>query len=178
MFGRPKYLILCCWPEVFPWDKPSSKLLLGKNSTRIQSRYEKLGMLALPLSRRISEIHSIYLISFGWLPNCTYWLVLVQFPGLLETIQAHEESLMGADTKPEDVKTQVDIMTWRGMMTKVRLWSSYRLALRLTWSLTDHDSTIWYILRLRDECYLVPGAQRLCSALLRSWLTSCVKGTM
>ena len=41
--------------------------------------------------------------------------------GLLQTLQAHEEGLMNDGmTKLEDVKTQVDIMTWRGMLTKVR----------------------------------------------------------
>ena len=40
--------------------------------------------------------------------------------GLLETIQAHEEKLMKNGTKPEDVKTKADIVTWRGMMTKAR----------------------------------------------------------
>lgn len=41
--------------------------------------------------------------------------------GLLETILAHEESLTSGDTNSEDVKTKADIITWRGMMTKVRL---------------------------------------------------------
>ena len=41
--------------------------------------------------------------------------------GLLETIQAHEESLTNSDSRNEDVRTQVDVMTWRGMMTKASL---------------------------------------------------------
>ena len=41
--------------------------------------------------------------------------------GLLETIQAHEESLMKQDITTDQVKTQVDFITWRGMMTKVNL---------------------------------------------------------
>lgn len=40
--------------------------------------------------------------------------------GLLETIQAHEERLMNdGTTELEDVRTKADIVTWRGMMTKV-----------------------------------------------------------
>lgn len=38
--------------------------------------------------------------------------------GLLDTIQAHEESL-SADAKAEDTMVQADIVTWRGMMTKI-----------------------------------------------------------
>lgn len=37
---------------------------------------------------------------------------------LLATIQAHEESLL--EKGETDVKTDADIITWRGMMTKVR----------------------------------------------------------
>ena len=40
---------------------------------------------------------------------------------LLETIQAHEESLQANDSRPEDVKVKADFITWRGMMTKVCL---------------------------------------------------------
>lgn len=44
--------------------------------------------------------------------------------GLVETLQAHEEELMervkGGEEKVEDVRVKADVITWRGMMTKVR----------------------------------------------------------
>ena len=39
--------------------------------------------------------------------------------GLLQTIQAYEEGYGGVSTNSGESKTKVDIMTWRGMMTKV-----------------------------------------------------------
>ena len=38
---------------------------------------------------------------------------------LLATIQAHEESLLEDGGSAAEVKTKADIITWRGMMTKV-----------------------------------------------------------
>ncbi|KAK6394299.1 hypothetical protein LTR65_001633 [Meristemomyces frigidus] len=42
---------------------------------------------------------------------------------LLDTLQAHEEQLLQSvqedDTKIGDVRTQADVITWRGMMTKI-----------------------------------------------------------
>lgn len=44
---------------------------------------------------------------------------------LLDTLQAHEERLLekvaAGEAKLEDVKAQADVVTWRGMMTKVRV---------------------------------------------------------
>lgn len=44
---------------------------------------------------------------------------------LLDTLQAHEEHLLeaaqGDDGKTGDVRTKADVITWRGMMTKVCL---------------------------------------------------------
>ena len=39
---------------------------------------------------------------------------------LLESIQSHEQCMLGVEAKLNDVKTQADIVTWRGMMTNVR----------------------------------------------------------
>ena len=43
---------------------------------------------------------------------------------LLDTLQAHEErflqSVQDGEGKIEDVRTKADVVTWRGMMTKVR----------------------------------------------------------
>ena len=38
---------------------------------------------------------------------------------LLDTIQRHEEALLENGASPQDARTQADIITWRGMMTKV-----------------------------------------------------------
>lgn len=39
---------------------------------------------------------------------------------LCATLQSHEEKLMADGSRPvEDVRTKADIITWRGMMTKV-----------------------------------------------------------
>lgn len=44
---------------------------------------------------------------------------------LLQSVQAYEESLMKDGSKKlEDVRVKADIMTWRGMMTKVCLRAS------------------------------------------------------
>lgn len=40
---------------------------------------------------------------------------------LLETVQAHEEQRVHEGHPIEDVRVQADIVTWRGMMTKVSL---------------------------------------------------------
>lgn len=48
---------------------------------------------------------------------------------LLETIQAHEQRLVDeGDVSGEDVKVKADIITWRGMMTKVRPSTAFRRA--------------------------------------------------
>ncbi|KAK3716881.1 decapping endonuclease targeting mRNA [Vermiconidia calcicola] len=39
--------------------------------------------------------------------------------GLLDTIQRHEEALLKDGASPQDARTQADIITWRGMMTKI-----------------------------------------------------------
>ena len=41
--------------------------------------------------------------------------------GLLETIQAHEESLWQDGKNVEEIRSQADLITWRGMMTKASL---------------------------------------------------------
>ena len=44
---------------------------------------------------------------------------------LLQTIQAHEQRLNDERGEPaEDTKVKADVVTWRGMMTKVRSLSS------------------------------------------------------
>ena len=40
---------------------------------------------------------------------------------LLETIQAHEESLLANGANPAEVRSKADLVTWRGMMTKAGL---------------------------------------------------------
>ena len=60
--------------------------------------------------------------------------------GLLETIQAHEESLMNDEsTKLADVNTKADIITWRGMMTKVRCYRNI-----FSWINYTDDASIDY----------------------------------
>lgn len=41
--------------------------------------------------------------------------------GLLDTLQVHEEQLLAQNGRPstEDVRTKADVVTWRGIMTKV-----------------------------------------------------------
>ena len=54
--------------------------------------------------------------------------------GLLETIKAHEESLLESGMNVAEVKSKADIITWRGMMTKVCLPRRFRL----NWKLMFH----------------------------------------
>lgn len=53
---------------------------------------------------------------------------------LLETIMAHEQN--------EGQRTKSDIITWRGILTKVRLRAALKGILQLLTSRIDHDSAI------------------------------------
>jgi hypothetical protein len=61
--------------------------------------------------------------------------------GLLDTLQVHEEQLLArlqdgdGKTKPEDVVTKADVITYRGMMTKVDLLEGVEVT-------TAHDNDI------------------------------------
>jgi hypothetical protein len=86
---------------------------------------------------------------------------------LLTTLAAHEEKT-GQIVK-------ADILTWRGMMTKVLISGPlYRFDAVLI-CVQDHDRTIRLFQRIRDECDLLSGVQ--CDPLYRSNLrltTECV----
>lgn len=72
---------------------------------------------------------------------------------LLDTVQHHEEQTR--------TKLNADILTWRGMMTKVRMHHLREptSTTKTNQRLADPDCPVRHVWRIRDECNLFSGAQ-------------------